>query len=453
MKGYNTLSQEDKGIMLDAIGVDSVATLFSDIPNNLKLNRPLNLPRAISEWELESKLKNLSRLNNSTDEYMCFLGAGKYNHFVPAVIDAIVSRGEFLTSYTPYQPEMSQGLLQALYEYQSVLSKVTGLDVVNSSSYDGATAAADAAWVCCTINKDKKKRKILVSESLWRDYREVIDTYMKNRDVEVETVAYDKITGTIDLVQLESQLKTQEPAGFLFQSPNAFGVLENIEQVARICREKGVISSLSFNPLISGLFITPGEMGVDIVTGEGQPFGIHLNGGGSSLGIFSTKKEYRKYVPGRLIGKVTDIRGNLAYSLVFEDREQHVAREQSTNNICSNQALNAIRAGMFLAYVGERGLKNLATINAAKAKYLADKICSLPDTRLAFSGHYFNEFVIVFPLDVETIITKLLDKKIFAGINYQKYFSINNSLLVTVTEKLSIDDMNTFVSELRTVLK
>lgn len=453
MKGYNTLSDHDKSVMLEAIGVDRVEDLFSEIPNHLKLKRALNLPSAMSEWELESKLKKLSRLNVSTDEYMCFLGAGKYNHFVPAVIDAIVSRGEFLTSYTPYQPEMSQGLLQALYEYQLVLSKVTGLDVVNSSSYDGATAAADAAWVCCTINKDKKKRKILVAESLWRDYREVLDTYMQNRDVEVETVAYDKTTGTIDLVQLEHKLKTQEPAGFLFQSPNAFGVLENTEQVAKLCREQEVISSLSFNPLMSGLFKTPGEMGVDIVTGEGQPFGIHLNGGGSSLGIFSTKKEYRKYVPGRLIGKVTDIRGNLAYSLVFEDREQHVAREKSTNNICSNQALNAIRAGIFLAYVGERGLKHLATINAAKAKYLVDEISSLPNTRLAFSGHYFNEFVVVFSLNVETIIRKLLKKKIFAGINYQKAFSIDNALLVSVTEKLSIDDMNTFVTELRAVLK
>ena len=386
MKGYNTLSDYDKNVMLDAIGVDRVEDLFIDIPNNLRLERYLKLPKAMSEWELENKLKKLSRLNANTDEYMCFLGAGKYNHFVPAVIDTIVNRGEFLTSYTPYQPEMSQGLLQALYEYQLVLSKVTGLEVVNSSSYDGATAAADAAWVCCSINKNKKKKKVLVAESFWRDYREVLDTYMQNRGVEVETVAYDKITGRIDLFQLEHKLKTQEPAGFLFQSPNAFGVLEDTEQVAKLCREYEVISSLSFNPLMSGLFKTPGQMGVDIVTGEGQPFGIHLNAGGSSLGIFSTKKEYKKYVPGRLIGKVTDIRGNLAYSLVFEDREQHVAREKSTSNICSNQALNAIRAGVFLAYIGERGLKNLAAINAAKAEYLVKEICSLPNTRLAFSG-------------------------------------------------------------------
>lgn len=441
MHGYNTLSDCDKREMLDKIGVCSISDLFEDIPRVLRLNRLLDLPRPYSEWELENKMQKLAKENLSLDEYLCFLGAGKYNHSVPSLIDTIVNRGEFLTSYTPYQPEMSQGLLQALYEYQKTMSAITGLEVVNSSSYDGATAMADSAWVSCAI---KNKKCILVAENVWREYLEVLTTYMNNRNVEIVLVKFDELTGEIDYNDLAKKLNTKKASGFIFQSPNAFGVVEDIKRVSDLCKQADAISSVSINPIIHGILKTPGEQGVDIVTGEGQPLGMHLYAGGSSLGIFSTKKIYRKYVPGRLIGKVTDINGRAAYSLVFEDREQHVAREKATSNMCSNQALNAIRAGIYLAYVGEQGLTNIAKINADKAEYLLAKLVKIHGVKRRFSGIYFNEFVVSLPINTETVIAKMQNNKIFAGINYRGFFGLDNELLIAVTEKLSYEKLDDY---------
>ncbi len=282
MRGYNTLSDNDKQEMLDEIGVSSISELFRHIPAELILSKDLDLPQAHSEWELEKRMLSLSRSNANTNEYISFLGAGKYNHCVPAVVDAIVNRGEFLTSYTPYQPEMSQGLLQTLFEYQMVVSKITGLDVVNSSSYDGATAMTDAAWMCCAI-KNLKEKVLLVAGNIWEEYREVLDTYMGNRNIEIITVDFDKQTGKIDQTDLEYKLKHCNASGFLFQSPNAFGVLEDCEQISDLCSAHEVISSVSINPMMMGLFKPPGAQGIDIVTGEGQPFGIHLNAGSDRI--------------------------------------------------------------------------------------------------------------------------------------------------------------------------
>lgn len=449
MRGYNTLSDDDKKIMLGIIGVDSIEDLFQSIPEELKLKRALDLPDACSEWELESKMQSLSQDNINTSDYLSFLGAGKYNHNVPSVISAIVNRGEFLTSYTPYQPEMSQGLLQALYEYQLVMSKITGLEVVNSSSYDGATAMTDAAWVCCSI---KNTKKILVAGNIWKEYREVLNTYMLNRNIEITAVDFNNKTGEILYSDLEEKLKINGISGFIFQSPNAFGVMEDMRRISTVCDTHNVLSSVSINPMAQGLFESPGKHGVDIVTGEGQPLGMHLNAGGSSLGIFSTRKKFRKYVPGRLIGKVTDIKGNLAYSLVFEDREQHVAREKATSNICSNQALNAIRAGIYLSYTGEMGFQNIAKINAAKAEYLLNKLLQIKGVEQRFSGNYFNEFVISLPVDVSVALKKMREKKIFGGVNYKGMFCLDNELLVSVTEKLSKDNLESFVDALKGAL-
>ena len=438
--------------MLEVIGKHSIADLFAAIPPSLKLARPLDLPAAIPEWALARHMQALADQNATVKTHNSFLGGGAYEHHIPAVIDALISRGEFLTSYTPYQPEISQGLLQALFEYQTALAAVTGLPVVNGSCYDGATALADSAWACCLISGKNKQGELLVAESIWPHYRKVLDTYMVGRQIVCHTLAFDAKTGRIDSAALDTALAKHKPAGFLFQTPNALGIFEDVKAIAEICAKHSVISSCSFNPLAAGLVTPPGELGVDIVTCDGQPLGLPLSAGGPSVGVFATKKEYRKYVPGRLIGKVTDINGNLAYALVFEDREQHVARERATSNICSNQALNAIRAVIFLASIGENGLAKLAALNTRKSHYLAQILTDIAGVKLAYSGAFFNEFIVSLPKPVAEIQKKLLTGKIFAGIDYSGQFGLTHAMLVTATEVKSKADMDAYANALRKAL-
>jgi glycine dehydrogenase subunit 1 len=394
----------------------------------------------------------LSQRNASVKTHNSFLGGGAYEHYIPAVIDTIANRGEFLTSYTPYQPEISQGLLQALAEYQTALSAVTGLPVVNGSCYDGATALADAAWTCCLIHSKDSRGELLLSDGIWPHYRDVVKTYMDGRNIILHPFATGGKTGQTDLAALDETLARLKPAGFLFQTPNALGVFEDVAAIAATCARHGVTSVCSYNPLASGIITPPGRLGVDIVTCDGQPLGLPLNAGGPSLGVYATRKEYRKYVPGRLIGKVTDINGNLAYALVYEDREQHVARERATSNICSNQALNAIRAVIFLASLGEHGFSRLATLNARKAHYLAEKLCSLKGVSRPFNGAFFNEFVITLPKPVEPVLRSLLAHGIFGGIDYSGRFGLEHALLVTATEVKSRAQMDAYVEALKKVL-
>jgi len=438
--------------MLEVIGKKSIADLFSTIPPTLKLARPLDLPAAMPEWTLARHMQALADKNATVKTHNSFLGGGAYEHHIPAVIDALISRGEFLTSYTPYQPEISQGLLQALFEYQTALAAVTGLPVVNGSCYDGATALADSAWACCLISGKHKQGELLVAESIWPHYRKVLDTYMDGRQIVRHGLAFDAKTGRIDIGALDAALAKHKPAGFLFQTPNALGIFEDVKAIAEICAKHGVISSCSFNPIAAGLVTPPGELGIDIVTCDGQPLGLSLSAGGPSVGVFATKKEYRKYVPGRLIGKVTDINGNLAYALVFEDREQHVARERATSNICSNQALNAIRAVIFLASIGENGLAKLAALNTRKAHYLAEALTKIPGVKLVYSGAFFNEFVVALPKPVAGIQKALLAEKIFVGIDYSGQFGLQHAMLVTATEVKSKADMDAYADALRKAL-
>jgi glycine dehydrogenase subunit 1 len=453
LTGYNTHRPADKQAMLAAMGKRSVEELFAIIPESVRLKRSLQLPAALAEWELERWMHTLAGKNATVKTHNSFLGGGAYDHHIPSVIDALVSRGEFLTSYTPYQPEISQGLLQALAEYQTALSAITGLAVVNGSCYDGATALADAAWTCCLIAGKKEASHVLVSESVWLHYQTVVKTYMNGRGVTLHSLAFDSAKGVIDPARLDETLAKFKPAGFLFQTPNALGVCEDVKAIAEVCARHKVTSVCSFNPIASGLLMPPGECGVDIVTCDGQPLGLPLNAGGPSLGVFATRREYRKYVPGRLIGKVTDINGKLAYALVYEDREQHVARERATSNICSNQALNAIRAVMFLTGLGERGLARLAALNTRKAHYLADALTAIEGVKLAYSGSFFNEFVITLPKSVGLVQKKLLEEDIFAGIDYSGCFGLKHALLVSVTEVKTRSEMDAFAQHLKKALR
>lgn len=450
--GYNTHRPEDKQAMLAAIGVKSIDALFAAVPRSLLLAKKLDLPAPLSEWELARHMEGLAAQNATVKTHNSFLGGGAYDHYIPAVVDSMAGRGEFLTSYTPYQPEISQGLLQALYEYQEALAVITGLPVVNGSCYDGATALADSAWACCLISGRQTGAELLVSDAIWPQYKAVLNTYLDGRGVKRHVLPFDEKTGRIDTKKLEAALEKLKPAGFLFQTPNALGIVEDVKAIADLCKKHGVVSICSTNPLASGLFHSPGECGVDIVTCDGQPLGIPLSGGGPSLGVFATKKEYRAFVPGRLVGKVTDISGELAYALVYEDREQHVARERATSNICSNQALNALRAVVYLASVGREGLTRIASLNARKAHYLAEKLAAIKGVKLAFSGAYFNEFVITLPQPSQKILAALAEKKIFGGVDYSGTFGLEHALLVCATEKKTKQDMDAFAAALKEVL-
>ncbi len=288
MLSYNTLSDIDKKDMLGRIGAESIDELFDHIPDKLRFTKDLNIPEPHSEWALERKLRLISVKNETVDTMASFIGGGYYNHYIPSVVDAITQRGEYLTSYTPYQPEMSQGLLQALYEYQLIMAKWTGLPVVNSSCYDGSTALADAAWVTCVINAERGN-KVAIAQTIWPQYKQVLKTYLSGRSVSCDYVDFDRQTGQLDVLKLEQMFKEQKPAGFLFQSPNALGVIEDVESIAKLCIKYGVISAISINPLLIGVMNPPGRLGIDIVTAEAQTLGGGLNAGGSSLGIFSTK--------------------------------------------------------------------------------------------------------------------------------------------------------------------
>ncbi|MGE0754734.1 MAG: aminomethyl-transferring glycine dehydrogenase subunit GcvPA [Alphaproteobacteria bacterium] len=450
--GYNTHRPEDKAAMLSAIGLRSVDELFAAIPGGLRLAKPLDLPAPMSEWELTRHMEELAAQNATVKTHNSFLGGGAYDHYIPAVVDSIASRGEFLTSYTPYQPEISQGLLQTLHEYQQALSVLTGLPVVNGSCYDGATALADSAWACCLISGKLAGGELVVAETIWPQSRQVLDTYLEGRGIARHTAAFNAKTGQLDLEALDVQFTQVKPAGFLFQTPNALGVLEDVQKVAELCKKHGVISSCSFNPLAAGLFVAPGECGIDIVTCDGQPLGIPLSAGGPSLGVFATKKEYRAFVPGRLVGKVTDISGKLAYALVYEDREQHVARERATSNICSNQALNALRAVVYLASLGKEGLSRIAALNVNKSRYLAEKLTSIAGVELPFAGANFNEFIITIPKPSAEVLSKLEAKKIFGGVDVSGLYGLESALLVCATEKKTKADMDAFSAALAEAL-
>ncbi len=450
-KNFLPLHPDDRKEMLKSLGLDSIEELFACVPEEIRLQRELKIPAALSEWDLENQLRKLASKNSTVYSHLNFIGGGMYEHHIPAVVDALSYRGEFLTAYTPYQPEMSQGLLQALFEYQQALSGITGLPCVNSSSYDGGTALAEAAWIGCAASK-KKNPIVLYSTTLWDPWQHILKTYLQAKDVQMIAVQPCKESGRVDVEHLEENIKKYSPAVFLFQTPNQYGLLEDVKRLAKTCRTHGVVSALSFNPLISGLFPTPGAAGVDIATCEGQVLGIPLSAGGPSLGVLACKKEFRKYMPGRLVGKVEDIYGKPAYALVYEDREQHVAREKATSNICSNQAWCALRAVIYLSLVGETGLPRLAKINSAKAHYLMDTLTQLPGVSLAFRAPFFNEFTLSLPRPAEEVLKKLMGYEIFGGLKVSDA-QVQNGLLIAVTETKSRQDLDQFAEAFKNALE
>lgn len=423
--------------MLAACGIASPEELFSQLPEAARLNRPLNLAPGISEYEIVDYFKGLSA--KTAVGYASFLGAGVYNHFRPVVVDTVVSRGEFLTSYTPYQSEISQGTLVTIFEFQTMVCQLTGMDVANASMYDASTAVPEAAMMAVRITG---RQKILVAKTVHPEYREVQKTYAKNMGLPISEFGYDAGTGEIDLADLEAKIDKQT-ACVVIQSPNFFGIIENVKKAAELAHANGALLVVAFSEAAAlGIIEPPRE--ADIVVGELQSFAISPSYGGPFAGIIASKEKFIRQLPGRLVGQTTDSHGNRAFCLTLATREQHIRREKATSNICTNQALIALMATVFMELYGKAGLRELATQNLAKAHYLGSRV------KPHFSGAYFNEFVVPMgSAKPEAVNETLLEKKIIGGLPLAHYYpELGNAMLVCATETTKRADMDVFADAL-----
>ncbi len=416
--------------MLAAIGAKSEEDLIAYLPADVRLERPLDIEKGKSEYDIVDYFKQ--RAAENANGYASFLGAGVYNHFRPVVVDTVVSRGEFLTSYTPYQAEISQGTLTSIFEFQTMICQLTGMEVANASMYDGSSAVPEAAMMAVRV---ARRDKTLIARTVHPEYREVLRTYTKHQGMPVEEIAYGK-DGRIDLDDLNRKLD-DSVAGIIVQSPNFFGVLENIGELSRIAASKGALLVVVFTEAVAlGIVEPPRE--ADIVVGELQSFAISPSYGGPYAGIIATREKYVRQIPGRLAGETTDAEGRRAFCLTLATREQHIRREKATSNICTNQALLALMATVFMALYGKQGLRELAVQNLAKAHYLASK---LP---LAFAGPFFNEFVArVNGASPEQINAALLEQKIIGGLPLGRFYpELKDCMLLCATEMNKRQDMD-----------
>ena len=437
----NTAAEQQE--MLEVIGVSSFEALL-EIPETFRLKQPLNLPPALSQMELKREMLDLSRKNRDTDHTLSFLGGGSYDHFIPSAVDHVISRSEFYTAYTPYQAELSQGLLQTIYEYQTMICRLTGMEVSGASLYDGASALAEAALMAMRLTK---RKKILIAKSVHPHHRQVVSTYLSG--LPGSCVKEIDIKGGRLLIEDLEHLLDEQVAAVLIQQPNFFGGLESLETLADLIHAKGGLFVVSSDPISLGILKTPGEYGADIAVGEGQAMGNPLSFGGPNLGFFATRRKMIRQIPGRIVGATTDARGQSGYCLTLQTREQHIKRERATSNICTNQALNALAASVYLATLGKQGLKEVATLCLAKSHEAQKKITALPGYTTAFSGPFFKEFVIKCEKPVSQVLEKLLKADIFGGIDLGLNCpALENHLLVCVTEKHRSEDIDRFVTQL-----
>ncbi|KYP80622.1 aminomethyl-transferring glycine dehydrogenase subunit GcvPA [Ferroacidibacillus organovorans] len=435
---YIPNTEQDRREMLATIGVDSLDALFSDIPDAVRFKGLLNLPDAMSEYEMMNELKRLARQNVSLEDAISFLGAGAYQHVIPSVVDAMISRSEFYTAYTPYQPEISQGILQAIFEYQTLMAELTGLDVSNASLYDGATAIGEAAMMACSHTR---RNRVLVSATVNPDYRAVLDTYARGQHVETDTIA--EIDGVTDHTELVAKLQ-DDVAAVVLQYPNFFGTIEDVRAVCELAHEKKVLVIVSTNPIALGLLESPGALGADIVVAEGQPLGNSLSFGGPYLGIITVKEALLRKLPGRIAGQTVDREGRRGFVLTLQAREQHIRREKASSNICSNQALNALAASVYLSYMGPDGLYDVAKQCLAKAHYARDCFIKA-GAKAVHQAAFFHEFVLDLGPRSEQILDTLKKDNIFFGVPLRSLGSrYENAVLLAVTEvhaKSAIDEV------------
>lgn len=440
MHRYIPNTEADKKQMLNSIGANSIEDLFKDIPKDIQLDRELNIGEALSEIEISKHMRELAKNNKSTSDLISFLGAGAYDHYIPSLIKHLVMRSEFYTAYTPYQPEISQGTLQVIFEYQTMISNLTGMDVSNASMYDGQTACAEAAMMASVSTK---RQSIIVSKTVHPETRRVLKTYMKFRDIEV--IEVDMAEGVTDIEKLKS-LVDKKTAGVIVQSPNFFGVIEDLTEVEKIVHDNKAKLITYVDPIALGILKNPGKLGADIVVGEAQSFGNGLNFGGPYLGFLATNKKLVRKMPGRIVGQSVDVDGKRAFVLTLQAREQHIRRYKATSNICSNQALNALIATIYLSTMGKKGLKEVATQSAQKASYTFNKLTNSGKFKPLFNKPFFKEFVVTSELDSETVNKELLNNGIIGGYELGKdYPEFKNSLLFCVTEKRTKDEIDKLV--------
>lgn len=429
---YLPTTPDQRVAMLEKIGANTSDDLFQDIPKDY-LNPELNLPPPLSEMELRLELENIAKQNAVPGNYPCFLGAGAYRHYIPSVVKSIISRGEYLTSYTPYQPEVSQGTLQATYEFQSFICLLTDMDVANSGMYDGATALAEAALMACRVSN---RTKIVSLSSVNPRYREVVDTYITPQGLQFESVSLEDLTLDKDISCL------------IVQSPNFFGSVEPLKKLTEAAHKVGALLVASVDPISLGLFKSPGEEGVDIVVGECQPLGSPLAFGGPFVGLFACKQEFVRQMPGRIVGKTLDHLNRTGFVLTLQTREQHIRRHRATSNICTSEALIATGAAVYLAALGPQGLRAVAELCYHKSHYAATLINAIPGYSVLSKKVWFNEFVVQTPVPPKLLNQRLLKKHhIIGGLDISHL--IPNGMLLCLTEMNSRDEIELLVNVLK----
>ena len=441
---YLPLTEPERQAILRKIGVQSFNDLLGDIPQELRLNLPLNLPSPSTEIELREEFEKT--VNQERQLSLSFLGAGAYRHYIPTLVDHLAGRSEFYTAYTPYQPEISQGVLQAIFEYQTLTARLFGLPVTNASLYDGPTALAEAVLM---VAKETKKSRFLIPGTLSPHLKQVLLTYTKHLGIELITLPIQN--GLIDLAELEKACESTT-AALIIQNPNFFGLIENYSELIKTAKALNLIAICYVHPLLLGIVESPGSLGADIVVAEGQPLGIHLSYGGPYLGMIAASERFLRKIPGRIVGETKDHTGKRSFVLTLQTREQHIRREKATSNICSNQALCALRAGIYLTVLGPAGFKETTLRAYQNAHYLFAQLTSL-GLKPLYQGPFFIEFALKFPKPASFYQTKLIENGIFPGFDLGRVDPLlNDSLLICATEVFSKSDLDNFVKEMRRLL-
>ena len=447
---YTPHTPDDLAEMLAAVGAASVEDLYSNIPDTLRLKRPLDVPAALTELELTSLAAGLAGRNQSAATEICFLGGGFYDHFIPALVDQLASRGEFYTAYTPYQAEASQGTLQAIFEFQTLLAELTGMDVANASLYEGATAVVEAAFLAMTVTG--RLGRVVTSDALHPEHRQTLQTYMQNLEPELVTVpSVNQRTRPEDI----AAAITDDTAAVIIQQPNFFGTLEDAQALVKLAQSRGALAIVSVDAVSLGLLKNPGSYGADIVVGEGQPLGNIMSFGGPSLGLFACRAEFMRKMPGRLVGQTVDRKGRRCFTLTLQTREQHIRREKATSNICTNQGLMALRAAMYLANLGPAGFRQVAETSARQAHKAAARLGQIPGVEKVLEGPFFREFVVRFTSghDAAVVAERARAQGVLAGIPLSNFYTDRpNDLLVAVTEKRTDADIEALALALEVAL-
>ncbi|MBM7541629.1 aminomethyl-transferring glycine dehydrogenase subunit GcvPA [Amphibacillus cookii] len=432
---------QDQQAMLDALNIDSIADLFDDLPTSIRLDGELPIEKAIPEPLLMKKMQQLASKNTNANQHSYFLGAGTYDHFIPSVVNHVISRSEFYTAYTPYQPEISQGELQAIFEFQTMVCELTGMDVANSSMYDGFTSVAEAAALAVSSTK---RSKVLISQAVHPESRAILTTNASGLAYAVEEInLLDEIT---NLNELQQKID-QDTAAIIAQYPNFFGSVEDLAQIKQIAESHGALLIVSANPLALALLQSPGHLGADIVVGDMQPLGIPMSFGGPHCGYFAVNKKLMRKIPGRIVGEALDANGKRGFTLALQAREQHIRREKASSNICSNQALNALASAVCMSALGKQGIRKMAQLNVEKADYMAKQL-SKKGFNVINRAPFFNEFVIKLPVSTNTANRKLIEAGFVGGFDLSMDYDMADHMLIAVTEQRTKAEIDQFITVL-----